>query len=301
MTAFGVPGHWSRTEARNRQLTIFGFLVVPLIMLTVLSIWPLIQMVWLSFHKWNGFGPKKFVGLQNYEDIFIYDTAILRPILNSLYYFGGGLLQLALALWFAVILSGRLRGSNVFRTVLFLPFVLNTVAAALVFRDFLRIDGGLDSLLAMIGLDGLIQQWVQDRDVVNWSLVAASMWRYLGFNVVITYGALMAIPQDQYEAADLEGASGWQKFRFITWPTIRPVIALQMLLSLVGSLEVFDIPFLITRGANDTTTFIMAILQMSFEFRRVGMACAMGVVMLVIVLTMAVLQRVLFGFGGKAP
>lgn len=279
-------------------MVIMGFLVVPLSMLAIFSLYPFLQLIWFSMTDWDGLSPVlEFVGLDNYRRIFNEDRVLLLPLVNSLYYFIGSMLQLALATYFAVILNRGLPGSSFYRLILFMPFVLNSVAVSIIFRDFLQIEGGLDALMVLIGLGAYTQEWVQDPDIVKWSLVFASIWRYLGFQLLITYGALQAVPQDQYEAARIEGASEWQQFRFITFPTIAPVLGLQIILSTVGSLEVFDVPFLITGGANGTTTFIMATLQEAFEFRRVGMAAAMAVILLCVVMVVMVIQRMLFDRG----
>lgn len=286
-------GRFSSADAQ-RRIVIFGFLICPLSLLALFSLYPFVQLIWFSLTDWDGMSPDKtFVGLQNYSYILNEDPRLLKPMVNSLYYFAGSVLQLALATYFAVILSRKLPGSNLFRMILFLPFVLNSVAVSIIFRDFLQIDGGLDSLLMTIGLEDLGQEWVQDPDLVKWSLVFASVWRYLGFQLLITYGALQSVPQDQYEAARIEGASEWQQFWYITFPSIRMILGLQMILATVGSLEVFDVPFLITGGANDTKTFIMAVIEEAFEFRRVGMASAMSVILVVIVMLVVTMQRLL--------
>ena len=288
------------TAQTQRRLVIISFLILPLTLLAVFSVWPAIQLVWLSLTDWDGLSPDtRFVGLANYSRILIEDQELLRPLVNSLYYFAGGVIQLALATYFAVILSRKLPGSNMFRMILFMPFVLNSVATAIVFRDFLQIDGGLDALLQLTGLGALSREWVQDPHVVKWSLVFASVWRYLGFQLLITFGALQAVPQDQYEAARIEGASDWQQFLHITLPTIAPVLGLQLILATVGALEVFDVPFLITAGANDTKTFVMATLEEAFEFRRVGVAAAMAVILLVFVMLVIVVQRMLLEKGNR--
>lgn len=282
----------------QRRMVIVGFLIVPLTLLAVFSLFPFFQLIWFSLTDWNGLSPDKaFVGLENYHRIFVEDRGLLLPLINSAYYFIGSLLQLALATYFAVILSRGMPASNMFRMILFLPFVLNSVAVSIIFRDFLQLDGGLDALMALVGLGAYTREWVQDPDIVKWSLVFASIWRYLGFQLLITYGALQAVPVDQYEAARIEGASEWQQFRFITFPTIAPILGLQVILSTVGSLEVFDVPFLITGGANGTKTFIMATLEEAFEFRRVGVAAAMSIILLSFVMIVIVVQRLLFRRG----
>lgn len=287
------------TAQTQRRMVIVGFLIAPLTLLTVFSVYPALQLVWLSFTDWDGLSPDKtFVGLQNYRSILFEDRELLTPLINSLYYFAGAVIQLGLATYFAVILNRKMPGSGLFRMLLFVPFVLNSVAVSIVFRDFLQIDGGLDALMRLVGLGAFTQQWVQDPRIVKWSLVFASVWRYLGFQLLITYGALQAVPQDQYEAARIEGATEWRQFRHITLPTIAPVLGLQLILATVGALEVFDVPFLITGGANGTKTFVMATLEEAFEFRRVGMAAAMAVILLSFVLLVIVVQRALLERGG---
>lgn len=288
------------TARAQRRLVIVSFLIVPLIMLMLFSLYPFFQLLWFSLTDWDGMSAQKtFVGLNNFKRIFTTDTVLLTPLINSAYYFAGSVLQLALATYFAVILNRGMPGSNVYRLILFMPFILNSVAVSIIFRDFLQIEGGLDALMHVIGLGAYTQEWVQNPSIVKWSLVFASVWRYLGFQLLITYGALQAVPQDQYEAARIEGASEWQQFRFITLPTIAPILGLQLILATIGSLEVFDIPFLITGGANGTKTFIMATLEEAFEFRRVGMAAAMAVILLCFVMVVMTLQRLVFNKGDR--
>lgn len=248
----------------------------------------------MSATDWDGYAPvKNFIGLDNYTYLWE-EPDQLNPLLVTLYYFAGAVIQLVLSLWFAVLVNSKLAGRNLFKTLLFIPFVLNAVAASMVFQIFYQVDGALDSFLILIGLENLIQPWLMDRDVVNWALVAASIWRYLGFNLILFYGVLQSIPQDQYEAARIEGASGWQQFRLITLPSIKLVIGLQVLLAFVGSLSVFEIPMIITKGANGTKTFVMATLETAFNFNDFGLASAMAVLLLMIVVLFMILQKVLF-------
>lgn len=286
--------------ARQRRFVIIGFLVIPLTLMTLFSIYPFFQMIWFSMTDWDGLSPtKNFVGLSNYYTILVEDRGLLWPMVNSLYYFAGSLIQLALATYFAVILNRGMPGSSAYRLVLFLPFVLNSVAVSIIFRDFLQIGGGIDSVLDAMGLGAYKQQWVQDRDLVKWSLVFASVWRYMGFQLLITYGALQSVPTDQYEAARIEGASEWQQFWHITFPSIKMILGLQIILSTVGSLEVFEVPFLITGGANDTKTFIMAAIEEAFNFRRLGMASAMSMILIFCVVIIVAIQRLVMNRGDR--
>lgn len=273
---------------------IISFLFIPLLLLCVFSFYPATQLFSLSMTDWDGYAEvKNYVGFENYQSL-LDDPAQLEPFLNTFYYFAGAVIQICLALWFAILVNSKLMGRNLFKTLLFIPFVLNTVAASMVFQIFYQVDGALDNFLQAVGLAGWIQPWLQDAGVVPWSLVAASIWRYLGFNLILFFGVLQSIPQDQYEAARIEGAGEWQQFRFITLPSIKLVFGLQVFLAFVGSLSVFDIPMIITKGANGTKTFVMATLETAFTFNDFGLASAMAVVLLLVVIAFMLLQRLLF-------
>ncbi|MDB1125339.1 carbohydrate ABC transporter permease [Vibrio algarum] len=279
---------------QQQRLIVFAFLAIPLSLLFTFSYYPASQLFYMSVTDWDGYAPvKNFIGLENYTYLWE-DPEQLNPMLVSLYYFAGAVIQLSLSLWFAVLVNSKLAGRNLFKTLLFVPFVLNAVAASMVFQIFYQVDGALDSFLSAIGLESLIRPWLMDSDVVNWALVAASIWRYLGFNLILFFGVLQSIPQDQYEAAQIEGANEWQQFRLITLPSIKLVIGLQVLLAFVGSLSSFEIPMIITKGANGTKTFVMATLETAFNFNDFGMASTMAVLLLMIVIMFMILQKVLF-------
>ena len=286
----------------QRRLTIFVFLIVPVTFLVVLNIYPVLQLFWISLTDFNSINWRRaeFVGLRNFVDLFTFDRDLLVPMTRSLYYLSGSLVQLILATWFAVVLNQKLPGSRVFRTILFIPFVLNAVAAGLIFKNFLELNGAANDILQLFFGEGFKVTWLDSSEPYsNFSLAAASVWRYLGFNLVVTFGALQAIPQDQYDAARLEGANQWQQFWRITFPSIRLVLLLQFMLSLVGSLEVFEVPMLITRGAGETSTFAITMIETGFQNRRAGTAAAMAVLMLLIVVIVFIVTR-LIGSGRNA-
>jgi multiple sugar transport system permease protein len=260
----------------QRRLTIFVFLIVPVTMLVVLNIYPILQLFWISLTDFNSinWARAKFVGLRNFVDLFTFDRDLLIPMTRSFYYLGSSLVQLVFATWFAV--------------------VLNAVAAGLIFRYFLELNGAANDILQLFFGPDFKVTWLDSSEPYsNFSLAAASVWRYLGFNLVVTFGALQAIPQDQYDAARLEGANQWQMFWRITFPTIRLVLFLQFMLSLVGSLEVFEVPMLITRGAGETSTFAITMLETGFQNRRAGTAAAMAVFMLAIVVIIFAITRLI--------
>jgi len=284
----------------QRYGILFGFLTVPLVLLLMFSVYPALALIYFSFTDWDGLGfDMHWIGLVNYREIF--DRAdIFAVFRTNMYYFVGGLVQTAIALWFAVILNERLRGRYFFRVMLFLPYVLHSVATVIMFKNVYHAEyGSLNTLLGLIGLPSWQQMWLGNPQLVNYSLAFISMWKYFGLSMVIFIGALQSVPKDLYESAMIDGASGRQSFRFITLPSIRRVIELMLILTLTGALEAFDIPYVMMLGANGTTTFVIQTVDMAFKFQNYGLASAMAVVLLLIVLVVIGLQRKLLYRGGE--
>ncbi len=282
-----------RTTRRGRRATPWLFLLVPLGLLVLFTYLPVANMVWYGFTSWDGLDPvKEPVGLDNYAKIFS-DPSIFQVFLVSAYYLVGALVQLVLALYFATILSFRTRFRNLFKGIVFFPYLLNGVAIGLVFLYFFRPGGTLDALLAMVGVQEP-PQWLGDPSIANYSLALTSVWRYMGLNFVLFLGAIQSIPGELYEAADLDGATSWQKFRFIIFPGIRQIVGLSLVLAVSGALSVFEIPFIMTGGANGTSTFVIETINTAFTFSKVGLASAMAVVLLLIVLVISWVQRKAF-------
>ncbi|PFG32631.1 carbohydrate ABC transporter membrane protein 1 (CUT1 family) [Sanguibacter antarcticus] len=267
------------------------FLAVPVFLLVVFTYVPVANMFWYSLTDWDGLDKtKSFVGLDNYVSVFT-RPELFRVFYVSLYYFAASFVQMALALYFATLLSFSTRFRNVFKGILFFPYLVNGVAIGFIFLYFFRPDGTLDALLDVVGLGELSRPWLGDRDVVNISLASTSVWRYMGLNFVLFLGAIQSIPGQLYEAAELDGANRWQQFRFIIAPGIRPIIGLSFILAISGSLAVFEIPFIMTGGSNGSETFVIQTVSSAFKFSKVGLASAMAVVLLAIVLVITWIQR----------
>jgi len=276
----------------QRILILFGFLTIPVLLSLTFSYYPALSLVYYSFTDWTGLGwDMNWVGLDNYKEVFS-RPEIFGVFKNNAYYFVGGLLQTIVALYFAVVLTSKLRGRNIFRSMLFLPYVLHSVAIVIMFRGVYHFEyGSLNVLLGALGLESWQQSWLGNPHIVNFSLAFISIWKYFGLTMVIFIGALQSIPADSYEAAKIDGASGWQAFRFITIPSIRNVIELMMILTLTGALEAFDIPYIMKLGADDTHTFVSKTVEMAFTFQKAGLASAMAVVLLLIVIVFIFIQR----------
>ncbi|WP_347338519.1 sugar ABC transporter permease [Cellulomonas sp. WB94] len=267
------------------------FLAAPLVLLLLFTYYPVVNMFWYSLTSWDGLDKtKEFVGLDNYVAVFTRPD-IFKVFFVSLFYLGGSVVQMALALYFATILSFSTRFKSFFKGIIFFPYMINGVAIALIFVYFFQPGGTLDSLLEQLGAGGLVQQWLGNPSVINVSLAGTSVWRYMGLNFVLFLGAIQSIPGQLYEAAEIDGANRWQQFRFIIAPGIKSIIGLSFILAVSGSLAVFEIPFIMTGGANGSETFVIKTVKMAFTHNKVGLASAMAVVLLGIVLIMTWVQR----------
>ncbi|MFH8250567.1 carbohydrate ABC transporter permease [Microbacterium sp. B2969] len=283
----------SGRRAFVKGLTPWLFLAAALGLLLLFTYWPAVNLFYYSVTDWDGIDrTKNFVGLDNYIEVFT-DPKIFSVFFVSLYYFFASFAQMAIALYFATILSFSTRFSSLFRGILFFPYLINGVAIGFVFLYLFQPGGTLDTVLSWFGVADP-PHWLGDPDIVNWSLAGTSVWRYTGMNFVLFLGAIQSIPHDLYEAAELDGASRWQQFWAIIFPGIRRVIGLSFILAIAGSLSVFEIPFIMTGGANGSSTFVIQTLQTAFSFRQVGLASAMAVVLLAIVLVVTFVQRKLF-------
>lgn len=279
----------------QRKVLIISFLIVPLVLLITFTYLPVLSMVGYSFTDWNGYSKMNFIGLENYITLFT-EPEYFSVFKVSLYYFFGSFIQLAIALYFATILSFKVRAKNFFKGVLFFPYLINGVAIGFMFLFFFRPDGGLDTVLQFLGFETDIL-WLGNPDVINYSLVGTSIWRYMGNNFIIFLGAISSIPGELYEAAEIDGANRWHQFRYIIFPSIKLIISLNLILAISGAISAFEIPYIMTGGSNGSETFVIQTIDTAFKYGKIGLASAMAVVLMLIVVIVTIIQRKFFGEG----
>lgn len=280
------------TYKRQQHVVSFLFLFVPVLLVVVFGYLPLVNMVEYSFTKWDGLGPKKFVGLDNYVEVFARPENF-RVFYVSAYYLGASLAQTVLALFFATVLSFRIRGQNFFKGVLFFPNLINGVAIGFIFLYFYKDTGTLNTFLKFLGFKGETL-WLTNPKLINYSIAATSIWRYMGYNMVMFLGAIQSISSEIYEAADLDGANRWQVFRYIIFPSIFPIVELMVILSVTGSLSAFETPYIMTSGGNGSETFVIRTVNTAFKYSKIGLASAMAMVLTAIVLAVTAIQEKFF-------
>lgn len=291
------------TYQKQKLIIIISFLTIPLLLLAMFTYYPAIKLIYYSFTNWDGYSPEKpWVGLANYREVFA-NPDIFKVFQHNFAYFVMGLIQNIVAIYFAVVLNSRLRGKNFFRILLFLPYIMNGVAVAFMFGYvFDTTNGSLNLLLSAIGLDGLAQtSWLGTEGLVNYSLASTGFWRFMGYNMVIYLASLQAIPRDIYEAAKIDGAGSMQTLWSITLPNMKPVIQLNLFLTVTGALEVFDLPFVLTKGgpAGASQTYVQRVVDTAFAYNNYGLASAMSVILLLFVIAVLLVQQFVLSRGGN--
>ncbi|MFJ5226608.1 carbohydrate ABC transporter permease [Streptomyces sp. NPDC088400] len=282
---------WKSWKIRSlRRITPWLFLAVPLVLLITFTYVPVANMIFYSFTDWDGVSPdRRFTGIDNYLELFT-RPELFRVFFVSFYYVAASFVQIVAALYFATVLSFNLRFRNLFKGILFFPYLINGVAIGFVFLYFFQDGGTLDSVLSWFGAD-TDRAWLGTPESANTSLAGVSVWRFTGLNFVLFLGAIQSIPGELYEAAQLDGAGRWHQFRHIIAPGIKPVLSLSVILAISGSLSVFEIPYIMTGGATGTSTFVIQTVKLAFQFNKTGLASAAAVVLLLIILLVTWIQR----------
>ncbi|MBE5857564.1 MAG: sugar ABC transporter permease [Lachnospiraceae bacterium] len=287
---------WIKSRDGQKVLVMVAFMVVPLILLAVFTYIPFGEMVNFSFYNMKYIGARKFVGLKNYAKVFSRDDCF-GALKLSLYYMGGSVVQLSLALYLATLLSFKVKGGNIFKGFMFFPFLINGIAIGFIFKFFYTRGFVFDTVLQWCGfqLDNL-PYWLKDRSINNISLVGTSVWRYFGQNMVLFIGAIMSVDNELYEAAMLDGANKFQQFKYIIMPSIKTIFVLNVILSISGSLSAFEPPYVITDGANGTGTYFVVMHEIAHTQQKVGLASAMAVVLLGIIFLVTIFQKLFFKY-----
>lgn len=288
---------WAKSRKGQQTLIIIGFSIIPLILLFTFTYFPFAKMAQFSFYDRNYIKVKGFVGLKNYIDVFKRPD-IFKSLWLSLYYMGGAIIQLALALYLATIFSFGVKGGNFFKGCMFFPYLINGIAIGFIFKFFYTRGFVLDTVLQWIGFDlENLPYWLKDPSINNISLVATSVWKYFGNNMVLFIGAMMSVDSSLYEAAELDGANKWQQFKYIMLPSIKTIVMLNLIMSITGSLSAFEPPYVImSGGGNGTATYFVKMHEVAHTSQKLGLASAMAIVLLMIIFAATILQKLFFKY-----
>ncbi|MCT9002418.1 carbohydrate ABC transporter permease [Microbacterium memoriense] len=286
------PGQ--RSRERRETLAGYGFLIPWLIGFFGLTLLPMGYSLYLSFTNYNIFSAPKWIGLDNYVRMFTSDPSFIQSAqITMVYVLIGTPITLAAALGVAMLLNFRDRGAGFFRSAFYAPSLIGgSVSVAIVWRAMFAADGPVDNGLSLFGIN--LGGWIGNPDLVLPAMILLSVWQF-GATMVIFLAGLKQIPKELYEAAEMDGAGAWHRFRAVTIPMLSPVIFFNLLLGLIGAFQVFASAYIISNGSGGPagmTNFITLYLyKRGFSDGQMGYASAIAWVLLIVV---AIIAFILF-------
>ena len=282
---------------RSNKYTILLFVAVPMLIYVFFALIPILYNIYISLFDTNLLTPGKFVGLKNYARL-LKDTTFLRALRNNIFLVIGSLAaHMGLGLFFANAIFQKVKGSKFFQSVFFLPSVICGVAVGLIWTFVYHGNYGLlNAFLKLIGQGDLQQVWLSNKNLALICIIVVVMWQWVGYHVVIQLAAMRNIPQELYEAAQLDGASEWQQFKNITVPLIRPILKVDAVLIITGALKYYDLVAVMTNGGPNHATDVMSTYMYyeAFNVLKFGYSSAIGVVLLILCMSAVMLTNKVF-------
>jgi raffinose/stachyose/melibiose transport system permease protein len=285
------------TVRRNwrRQAAGYVFVAPALVILAAFLLYPICYSSWLSLHEWDGYTPRwgPFVGLENYRSLSA-DEVFWRATFNSIVFVVVRTpLEVGFGFLLALLLNQRLAARSLLRTLFFVPVVMSLIVVTIIFQRVYEANTGLlNTFLNAIGLGAWTHPWLGDPATALSAVIAVSVWKNVGFSLVILLAGLQSLPQDVLDAARVDGANASQLTLWVIAPLMRPILALTVLLSIIGGLKVFDLVFIMTRGGPTYSTEVLATMlyREAFELNHLGIASAIAVILVTVVLSIAWIQ-----------
>ncbi|MBV9998505.1 MAG: sugar ABC transporter permease [Verrucomicrobia bacterium] len=294
-----IPAERHRRGAKPRKSstdytkasTVLAFLLPNGLGFLGFTLLPLLAALVISFFSWPVLGQHRFIGLENYIRLFTKDPVFFRVFLTTLYFVIGYVpLNLVLAVAVAVWLNSGIRGGKLFRLIFFLPVFTPMVANALVWRLLLTPHGVVDYALTLFHLPS--PNWLGSDRLAMPAMVLMSVWQGFGYNMLVFSAGLRSIPRPLYEAAAIDGAKPWTRFRRITLPLLTPSIFFGMVMTFITSFQVFVQPYVLTAGGPgvSTTTVVYYLYNNGFQYFKMGYASAIGWVLFAVIMVATALQ-----------
>jgi ABC-type sugar transport system permease subunit len=268
----------------------------PILVFVAFGIFPVALAGYYGFYQWHGYGPATdWVGLNNYKLIFT-DPAFQQVLWHNLLIVVLSLvIQGPLAIILALLLNQKIRGRAIIRVLIFVPYVISEVIVGTGWSLMLQGGGAFNDLLAHVGLGSLRADWLANPKLALWTLMAIISWKYIGFAVILMLAGLQGIPEELFEAAALDGASYWQIQRQITLPLLGPTVRIWAFLSIIGSLQLFDLVYIIwgqyVSGTAGTSTMAIYMVAQGRDAGNFGYGSAVAVVMFLISLVVALIYQ----------
>jgi multiple sugar transport system permease protein len=299
----GQPTKYKRTAwngMRVREALIGMLFVAPLVIgFVVFQLIPMIQSVGISFTNWDLIGQAKWVGFENYIKALTKDRLVWIAFGNTVYLMVGIPIGMALSMGLAIAMNQKIRGISFFRTIYFLPVVSSVVAMSVLWRWIFNPEYGLiNALLKTFGLDGPL--WLGSPEWSKPALIIMGIWGGLGFNMLLYLAALQGVPSELKEAATIDGAGAWQRFRYITFPFLTPTTFFILITSIIGTFQVFAQIHLMTRAEGPTSigggpqwstlTTVYYLWLNAFQYYKMGYAAAIGWILGIVMFALTLLQ-----------
>ena len=280
--------------SKKRKQFIFISLLVPVLLLIAFVVFPAVDLYRMSFTDWDGYSSSSnFIWLENYAAMFK-NKDLWLSLKNNAVYFVIHLCMILVELAFAVLLTSKLRAAKFYKTMVFMPYIINGVAISYAFSYFFSpVNGAFNSILEALHMESFIRNWMSDEKIVNFVLAFVSLWRFSGYHIILFMAALQSIPQDVEEAARVDGANAWQLFRYVQIPAIMLMVDFVLFDNIRGALQVFDIPFVMTAGGPGyaSSTFTLYTIKTAFTFSNFGLASTMAVAIMVMIVVIYVIQN----------
>jgi ABC-type sugar transport system permease subunit len=288
----------ARRRHLERTLTAYLFVGPAVLVLGAFLVYPAIFSFLLSFYEWNGFTPQwgDFVGLNNYAEL-VHDPIFWKSAINSiLFVVVRTPLEVGIAFGLALLLNQNISGRSVLRTMFFVPVVMSLIVVTLLFQRILEGNVGLlNTVLRSVGLDTLTRTWLGDQATALPVVILVSVWKNVGFSLVILLAGLQGLPTEVLEAARCDGADRRQLTIRVVLPLMKPIIAIATVLSIIGGLKVFDLVYIMTRGGPNYATEVFATMlyRHAFDLNEMGVASALAVVMVLVIMGTSRVQTLL--------
>lgn len=285
---------WSVSYRHRIQLWGFGFVLPTLLFLAVFKYGPMLWAIDLSFTAYDIVTPPRYVGLENYR-LLLVDPIFRETLLNTLLYIAGStLLITVVGLALALAINTGIPGARSCMTIMFLTNLMPIIAVCLVWRFLLHPYGLVNQILEPLGIGRI--NWLTDDSTALPAIIIVTVWRFAPYFMVVFLAALLALPADYYEAAELEGAGALHRFWHITLPLLSPTIFFVVVVSALLSARIFLMPYILTGGGpgNATRVLPMLIYETAFSYMKMGQAAAISVVLFAIMLGFTVVQMRFF-------
>ena len=284
-----------KISVKNKRDWSWGyFMVAPtMIGLFILNIFPIFQTMYLSFTKSGSFGKVTFVGLENYQKL-IQDKLVIQSFINTFKYTLITVpLGVILSLLVAVLLNTKIKGKTVYRTLFFLPVVSAPAAVAMVWKWIFNSDYGMiNNFLKALGMNGI--NWLTNPNTALWAVAIVGIWSMIGYNMIILLAGLQEIPETYYEAAKIDGAGPVRQFFSITLPLVTPTLFFVIITTLIGSLQVFDVIYMMISRSNAALPYVQSVVVLfyryAFEMNMKGYGSAIIILLFVIILIITYIQ-----------